>query len=98
VASVVIFSIEYLFRFYLAPEDEEFKKHRFARAKYATSPFAIIDLIAILPFFLQAFVPVDLRALRFLRLLRILKIFPIITRQLKNVRINTIYCKKEFAI
>jgi voltage-gated potassium channel len=63
VASVVIFTIEYLVRFYLAPEDEEFKKHRFARAKYATSPFAIIDLIAILPFFLQAFISIDLRYL-----------------------------------
>ena len=78
VASVVIFSIEYLVRFYLAPEDEEFKKHRFARAKYATSPFAIIDLIAILPFFLQAFISIDLRFLRFLRLLRILKLFRVL--------------------
>ena len=78
VASVVIFTIEYLVRFYLAPEDEEFKKHRFARAKYATSPFAIIDLIAILPFFLQAFISIDLRYLRFLRLLRILKLFRVL--------------------
>ena len=78
VASVVIFTIEYLVRFYLAPEDEEFKKHRFARAKYATSPFAVIDLIAILPFFLQAFISIDLRYLRFLRLLRILKLFRVL--------------------
>jgi voltage-gated potassium channel Kch len=78
VASVVIFTIEYLVRFYLAPEDEEFKKHRVARAKYATSPFAIIDLIAILPFFLQAFISIDLRYLRFLRLLRILKLFRVL--------------------
>jgi voltage-gated potassium channel len=78
VASVVIFTIEYLIRFYLAPEDEEFKKHRFARAKYATSPFAIIDLVAILPFFLQAFISIDLRYLRFLRLLRILKLFRVL--------------------
>lgn len=78
VASVVIFTIEYLVRFYLAPEDEEFKKHRFARAKYVTSPFAIIDLVAILPFFLQAFISIDLRYLRFLRLLRILKLFRVL--------------------
>jgi len=76
--SVVIFSIEYLVRFYLAPEDEEFKKHKFARAKYVSSPFAIIDLVAILPFFLQAFISIDLRYLRFLRLLRILKLFRVL--------------------
>jgi voltage-gated potassium channel Kch len=87
VASVVIFSIEYLVRFYLAPEDEEFKKHRFARAKYATSPFAVIDLIAILPFFLQAFISIDLRYLRFLRLLRILKLFRVLIPAYKEFNI-----------
>ena len=87
VASVVIFTIEYLVRFYLAPEDEEFKKHRFARAKYATSPFAIIDLIAILPFFLQAFISIDLRYLRFLRLLRILKLFRVLIPAYKEFNI-----------
>jgi hypothetical protein len=84
---VVIFSIEYLVRFYLAPEDEEFKKHRFSRAKYATSPFAIIDLVAILPFFLQAFISIDLRYLRFLRLLRILKLFRVLIPAYKEFNI-----------
>ena len=74
VVSVIIFSIEYVLRFYLAPEDDEFKKHRFSRLRYVSSPFAVIDLIAILPFFLQAFISIDLRFLRFLRLLRILKL------------------------
>jgi voltage-gated potassium channel len=78
VVSVIVFSIEYILRFYLAPEDDEFKKHRFARARYATSPFALIDLVAILPFFLQAFISIDLRFLRFLRLLRILKLFRVL--------------------
>jgi len=78
VVSVAIFSIEYVVRFYLAPEDEEFKKHKYARGKYVTSPFAMIDLVAILPFFLQAFVNVDLRFLRSLRLLRILKLFRVL--------------------
>jgi len=76
--SVVVFTIEYLLRFYLAPEDEEFKKRKYARGSYFVSPFALIDLIAILPFFLQAFVSVDLRYLRSLRLLRILKLFRIL--------------------
>ncbi len=76
--SVAVFSVEYGVRFYLAPEDEEFKKHRFARGRYMASPFAIIDLIAILPFFLQAFIAIDLRFLRSLRLLRILKLFRVL--------------------
>jgi voltage-gated potassium channel len=76
--SVMVFTIEYLLRFYLAPEDEEFKKRKYARGSYFVSPFALIDLIAILPFFLQAFISVDLRYLRSLRLLRILKLFRIL--------------------
>jgi voltage-gated potassium channel len=78
VFSVIVFTIEYALRFYLAPEDEEFKNKRNARLGFVTSPFAIIDLLAIAPFYLQAFLPVDLRVLRALRLLRILKLFRII--------------------
>lgn len=78
VFSVIVFTIEYAFRFYLAPEDEEFKNKRNARLGFVTSPFAIIDLLAIAPFYLQAFIPVDLRVLRALRLLRILKLVRII--------------------
>ena len=86
VFSVVVFVIEYLTRFYLAPEDEEFKAKGNPRLSYMASPFAVIDLLAILPFLLQAFVPVDLRALRFLRLLRILKIFRILLPALKEFK------------
>lgn len=84
IVSVVVFSMEYVLRFYLAPEDDEFKKHRFARARYVSSPFAIIDLVAILPFFLQAFISIDLRFLRFLRLLRILKLFRVLIPAFKE--------------
>ena len=86
VFSIVVFVIEYLTRFYLAPEDEEFKAKGNPRLAYMASPFAVIDLLAILPYLLQAFVPVDLRALRFLRLLRILKIFRILLPALKEFK------------
>ena len=70
--SVTVFTIEYLLRFYLSPEDEEFKTSKHSRFAFATSPFAIIDFLAVAPFYLKAFIPIDLRVLRFLRLLRIL--------------------------
>ncbi len=72
--SVMVFTVEYLSRLYLAPEEEELKSHRFARLRHALSPLAVFDLLAIAPFYLQAFIAVDLRILRFLRLLRILKL------------------------
>ena len=77
--SVVVFTIEYLLRFYLAPEDEEFKTRKHSRFAYIKSPFAIIDFFAIAPFYLKLLgVDLDLRVLRFLRLLRIMKLFRII--------------------
>ena len=74
VVSVVIFTIEYLLRLYVAPEDPAFQSGRYPRLKFAKSPFAIIDLVAILPFYLSAFFNLDLRALRALRLLRLFKL------------------------
>jgi voltage-gated potassium channel Kch len=77
--SVAVFTVEYLLRLYMAPEDPDFAAKRNARTSYVFSPFAIIDLLAIAPFYLQYLgIPLDLRALRFLRLLRILKLFRII--------------------
>ncbi|NBR12542.1 MAG: hypothetical protein EBU00_10195, partial [Alphaproteobacteria bacterium] len=67
--SVIVFTVEYVLRFYLAVEDSEFKGSRFPRFAYVKSPFALIDLIAIAPFYLQSFIAIDLRVLRLLRLL-----------------------------
>ena len=77
--SVVVFTLEYLLRFYVAPEDPDFAAKRNARTSYLFSPFAIIDFLAIAPFYLKFLgIPLDLRFLRFLRLLRILKLFRIL--------------------
>ena len=76
--SVIVFTIEYIVRFYLAVEDPEFQGSRFPRLSYVKSPFALIDIIAIAPFYLQSFIAIDLRVLRLLRLLRIFKLFRVI--------------------
>ena len=82
--SVIIFTLEYFLRLYLAPEDQEFKGKGYAHLRYVSSPFAIIDFLAVAPFYLQAFIPVDLRMLRFLRLLRILKLFRVLIPAIKD--------------
>ena len=73
----IIFTIEYLMRISTADLLYPTKKPLLARAKYGVSPMAIIDLVAIMPFWLPMFLPCSmlvLRALRLVRLLRILKL------------------------
>ena len=69
--SIYIFSFEYLYRIRLAYLDKRMKGVK----KYIFSPFGLIDLISILPFFLNQFVKVDGRFLRILRLFRLTRIF-----------------------
>ncbi len=75
VFSVMVFTLEYLLRLYTAPEDPQFRSAKRPRLAFVRNPFAIVDLLAILPFYLQAILPLDLRILRVLRLLRLLKLF-----------------------
>jgi voltage-gated potassium channel len=74
--SVGVFSIEYVLRVWTAVElpDQRFKHPLWGRLRYMTTPLAIVDLLAVLPFFLGYFVEFDLRTLRVLRLLRIFKL------------------------
>lgn len=72
--SVAVFTLEYLLRLYLAPEDPEFASRGSPRLAYVTSWLGIIDLLAIFPFFVGLLLVIDTRVLRVLRMLRILKI------------------------
>jgi voltage-gated potassium channel Kch len=99
--SVAVFTIEYLMRLYLAPEDEEFKNRKNARMAFVTSPFAIIDFLAVAPFYLQSFIPIDLRILRLLRLLRILKLFRVLIpaiSEFKELNKNRTFRQKVHAL
>ena len=84
--SIYIFTLEYVVRFLLAPFQKDLVGKRFPRLSYAVSPFAVIDLLSILPFFLSAFIALDLRVLRVLRLLRLLKLFRILIPAWKEFR------------
>lgn len=78
VFSVIVFTAEYLLRLYVAPEDPDYASKGNPYVNYVRSPFAVIDFLAVAPFYFQAFIPIDLRVLRFLRLLRILKLFRVL--------------------
>lgn len=73
--SLIVFSIEYFLRLWTCVESEEYSHPTKGRIKFALSPLAIIDLLAILPFFLHFLLPVDLRVVRILRFVRIFRVF-----------------------
>lgn len=73
--SVAVFTLEYAFRLYLCEEDPVYREARSPKLSFIFSVYGLIDLLAILPFFLKAFISIDLRVLRLLRLLRVLKLF-----------------------
>ena len=72
--SVVVFTAEYLLRLWSCTSDPRYAGRLRGRLRYATSPMALVDLLAIMPFYLEFFA-VDLRFVRSLRLFRLFRAF-----------------------
>jgi voltage-gated potassium channel len=75
-ASLVLFSAEYLARLWVAVEhtrDRHLSPWR-ARARFVVSPAGLVDLLAVLPFWLGLLVATDLRFLLVFRVVRFLKL------------------------
>lgn len=77
VVSVIIFSVEYVLRVWtsdlIRPDINPWK----ARLKYVFSPMALIDFVAIAPFYIPFIVSIDLRILRMLRIVRLFRVFKV---------------------
>jgi voltage-gated potassium channel len=76
IVSLVVFTIEYLLRLWVAVEHGPHRQlHPFrARLKYALSPAGIVDLIAVLPFWFALVLPADFRVVLVFRIVRFFKI------------------------
>jgi voltage-gated potassium channel len=83
--SVVVFTLEYLARSWSCVESSRYANPMRGRLRYFFHPLTLIDLLAILPFYLT-FLPVDLRVIRMLRLLRIFRLAKL-TRYSTSIRL-----------
>jgi voltage-gated potassium channel len=72
--SLVVFTIEYGLRVWVAAEQHRHSSERQARWKFVTSPLGVIDLLAVLPFWFAFVLPADLRVLLVFRMVRFLKL------------------------
>ena len=77
VISIVIFTIEYLLRIYVSDLTHPAKNKFTSVLKFVLSPYGIIDLLAILPFYTPFIIKTDLRFLRIIRLIRFFRVFKI---------------------
>ncbi len=74
VISFAAFTVEYILRLWVCTTSPLYKNPVTGRIRYATTPFALIDLLAIAPFYLPFIFPIDLRFLRIIRLFRIIRV------------------------
>src|SRR5215831_12398128 len=74
--SLVVFTIEYGLRVWVAAEHAPYRhlSRRKARWKFVSSPLGIVDLLAVLPFWLAFVLPADLRVILVFRIVRFLKL------------------------
>jgi len=74
--SLIVFTIEYGLRVWVAPEHDRHRHLSAGRARwqFISSPLGVIDLLAVLPFWLALIVPADLRVVLVFRIVRFLKL------------------------
>ena len=94
-ASVAVFTLEYLLRLWVCVLDARYASPVKGRVRFALTPLALIDLVAILPFFVPL-VAVDLRFVRAVRLLRLFRLLKM-TRYSQSLHtlIEVFRAKKE---
>lgn len=73
VFSVAVFTIEYLARVWACVSQGEYSRPVVGRLRFMLRPMAVIDLLAVLPFYLTFFTA-DLRFIRALRLFRLFRV------------------------
>ncbi len=92
--SVIFFTVEYILRVWTANYLPDFKKAITGNLRYVLTPLMLIDLLAILPFYL-GFLALDLRLLRALRVFRIFRVFKIARYVLALTLIGGVFVKKR---
>ena len=76
IITIVLFTIEYLLRIWTCAMDPRYHSPIIGRLKWALTPMAIVDLVAILPFYIPSS-GLDLRFLRAVRLVRLFRLLKI---------------------
>ncbi|MFQ5707476.1 MAG: ion transporter [bacterium] len=93
--SVIVFTIEYLLRLWTCTSQKEFSHPIRGRVRFVVQPIIVIDLMAILPFYLPMFITLDLRFLRALRLFRLFRMFKLARYSESMKTLGNVFRKKK---
>ena len=95
----LIFLVEYVARLWVAVENPRFAKYRYPRLRYAITPIAIIDLVAVIPA-LFAFSGASSLVLRFFRVVRMIRLAKLgrTSKAFKLLREAFVQKRQEFAL
>jgi voltage-gated potassium channel len=97
--SIAIFSVEYVLRIASCTVDARFRRPVLGRLRYALTPMAVIDLLAVAPAYLP-WVAADLRELRAVRLMRVFRVLKLgrYSRAVRSLGSAILSRKEELAI
>lgn len=97
--SVLIFTVEYVLRVWASVESPRYHDPFWGRIKFVFSGWALVDLLAILPFFLTFF-SVDFGLIRMLRILRLVRLYRVTkySRALNMIKTAVRYTKEELIL
>lgn len=72
--TTIVFSIEYPLRLWSCTADPRYEEPLSGRLKWVLTPFALIDLLVVFPFYLNIFMGINLTGLVVLRIFRVFKL------------------------
>ena len=97
--SVLVFTVEYVLRVWACVESAEYAEPFWGRVKFIFSGWALVDLFAILPFYLTFFYA-DFGLIRMLRILRLVRLFRLTkySHALHMIKTAVRYTKEELIL
>ena len=92
--SVVIFTVEYILRLWACTADPDYESPITGRLKFSLSGFALVDLLAIAPFYLQLFLNLDPTLVGAVRLFRLFRLFKM-GRYIRSIRLLGVVIRQK---